>query len=168
MVRVAGDLRVVIQHINSDNNVPSRQVYSEVMVIKINWGLVNRCIKDLDKLGVIIGLMIIVHQRIPIPFPYPIQKYMAISMNIAKEFSKVFLSKYWRCHDWKYEGKERKSQTSPGIRREKLKSDCREQSIGGTADLVVDLRSTGNRDLCKIWWRSGLHQTAADARLGPR
>jgi len=96
MVRVAGDLCVVLQHVNSDNNVLSRQVYRELVGVKINLGLVNRSIKELDKLWAIVGLIvkIIIHQRIPILFPNPIQKYIAISMNIAKESREIILSKY--------------------------------------------------------------------------
>ena len=144
MMRVARDLRVVLQHVNSDNNVPSSQVYRELVGVKINWGLVNRSIKELDKLWAIVGLMvrIIIHQCIPISFPYPIQKYMAISMNIAKEFSKIFLSKYWGWHGWKYEGKERKSQNSPRIHGGKSKTDCREQFTGRSVDRDGDLRAT--------------------------
>jgi len=41
---------------------------------------------------------------------------MAISMNITEKAREIFISKYYRCHEVKYEGKERKSQTSLGIR----------------------------------------------------
>ena len=86
MVRVAGDLCVVLQHVNNDDKVPRRQVYNEVVVIKINWGLINWSIEELDKLEAIVRLMfrIIIDYRIPIPFMNPIQKDVAISMNITK------------------------------------------------------------------------------------
>ena len=58
MVRVAGDLYVVLQHINSDNKVPSRHVHRELVGVKVNRGLINRSIEELDKLGAVVSLMI--------------------------------------------------------------------------------------------------------------
>ena len=101
MVPVIGDLRVVLQHVNSDNNVLSSQVYHELVGVKINCGLVKICIKELNKLWAIVDLIIriIIHQGVPISFPNPIQKYMAITMNIAKEPREIFLSKYSGSHE---------------------------------------------------------------------
>ena len=95
-------------------------------------------------------------------------KNVAITINITKNSSKVFFSKYRWGHDGKYEGWERKSQTSPRLRGGKSKLDCREQSTGVIGNQVVDQRSTDSSDGRKIWRCSRLHQKAADARHGPR
>ena len=57
MVRVAGDLCLVLQHINSYNKVPRRQVDRELVGVKVNRGLINRSIEELDKLGAMVSLM---------------------------------------------------------------------------------------------------------------
>ena len=57
MVRVAGDLCVVFQHINSYNKVPSKHVHHELVGVKVNRGLINRSIEELDKLGAMVSLM---------------------------------------------------------------------------------------------------------------
>jgi len=57
-------------------------------------------------------------------------------MNITKESSKVFLSKYWRCHDWKYEEKERKSQTPPEYVGEK-RNQIAESNIQGEQQIEL-------------------------------
>jgi len=92
---------------------------------------------------------------------------VAITINITKNSSKVFFSKYRWDHNEKYEGWERNSQTSPELCGGKPRLDCREQSMGRIGTRVVDLRSTDSSDCMKIWRRSRLYETA-DARLRPR
>ena len=75
---------------------------------------------------------------------------MAITINIAKNPRKVFLSKYGWGHDGKYEGWKRNLQTSPGLRGGKPKPDCREQSTGRIDTRVIDIRSTDSRTAGKF------------------
>ena len=57
MVRVTGDVCVVLQYINSDNKVSSRHVHRELVGVKVNRGLINRTIEELDKLEAMVSLM---------------------------------------------------------------------------------------------------------------
>ena len=58
MMWVAGDLRVIIYHISSNNNVPNRQMHSKLMSIEVYGGLVNTRVENLDKYRAIIGFIL--------------------------------------------------------------------------------------------------------------
>ena len=93
---------------------------------------------------------------------------MTITVNIDKNSSKIFFSENRRCHDEKYEATRRDTQTSPGLRGEKIKRDCREQSVVAADEQVMDLETSEGRDSKEIWRRSRGVQIAADAWLRPR
>ena len=57
---------------------------------------------------------------------------MAITMNITKEPRKIFLSKYSESHEVKFEGKERKLQTSP-------------EYVGGNQDQIAQSNLQGDQ-----------------------
>jgi len=58
MMWVARDLRVILYHISSDNNVPSLQMNSNLMSIEVYGGLVNTRVEDLNKCRAIIGFIL--------------------------------------------------------------------------------------------------------------
>ena len=58
MMWVAGDLRVILYHVSSDNNVPSLQMHSKLMSIKVYSGLVNARVEDLNKCRTIISFIL--------------------------------------------------------------------------------------------------------------
>ena len=93
-------------------------MHSKLMGIKINGGLVNTRVKDLNKFRTIISfkLRIIINQCEPIPLPNPIKKHMAIPIDITKDPRKILFSKNSRCYELKFGEKDRNSQISPRIR----------------------------------------------------
>ena len=58
MMWVAGDLRVILYHISSDNDVPSLQMHSKLMNIEVYGGLVNTRVEDLNDFMTIIGFIL--------------------------------------------------------------------------------------------------------------
>ena len=95
MMWVAGDLRVVLYHVNRDNYVPSLQMHSKSIVFKVHCGHVNTRVEDLNKLRAVkrLILRIIVDQGGLIPLPNSIRKQMTIPINIAKDPRKFFSAK---------------------------------------------------------------------------
>ena len=117
MMWVTRDLYVILYHLSSDNNVPSYQMHSESMNVKIYGGLVNTRVEDLNKFRTIISflLRIIMNQCEPISLPNSIKKHMAISIDITKDPRKILFSKNNRCHELKFREEDRNLQTSLGI-----------------------------------------------------
>jgi len=145
-------------------------MHSKLMGIKINGGLVNSRVEDLNKFRAIISfiLRIIINQCEPIPLCNPIKKHIVIPIDITKDSRKIFFNKNSRCHELKFREKGRNSQTSPGIHGENQKLNCIEQSTQKRIELAVDLGSTREIDLRKISQRAGLLRNAADPRLRQR
>ena len=55
MMWVAGDLRIVLYHVSSDNDIASLQMQSKLMSIKVYGSLVYTRAEDPNKCGIIIG-----------------------------------------------------------------------------------------------------------------
>ena len=100
MMWVAGDLRVVLYHVNHDNYVPSLQMHNKSIVVKAHCGHVNTIVEDLNKLRTVkcLILRIIIDKGGPISLPNSIKKYMTIPINIAKDPRKIIFCKNSRCH----------------------------------------------------------------------
>jgi len=58
MVWVARDVREFLQQSKRDNNVPSEHMHQELVCVKIDRGLINGIIEELDELGTIVSLVI--------------------------------------------------------------------------------------------------------------
>jgi len=58
MIWIAGDLCVILYHVSSDNDVPSLQMHSKLMSIKVYSGLVNARVEDLNKCRTIISFIL--------------------------------------------------------------------------------------------------------------
>ena len=56
MMWIAGDLCVVL--VSSDNDVPSLQIHSKLMSIKVYGGLVNARVDELNMCRAIIGFIL--------------------------------------------------------------------------------------------------------------
>jgi len=57
MMWVARDLRVILYHISSDNDVPSCQMHSKLISIEIYGDLVNTRVEDLNEFRTIISFI---------------------------------------------------------------------------------------------------------------
>ena len=86
-------------------------MHSKLMGLKINGGFVKIRIEKLNKLRAIVSFIfrVIIYQSKPIPFSNPIKKYMTISIDITKDPKKILFNKNSRCHELKFEEKERNS-----------------------------------------------------------
>ena len=92
---------------------------------------------------------------------------MPITVNIAKNSSKVFSVKIDGAMMNNMKQREDTRKPPPDYVGGKVKVDCREQSAVVADEQVADLEMSDGHDSREIWRRSRCVQMAADARQNP-